>query len=142
MEDYFLCRHQCVNLRCVVIKSGIPMVLPRHSFPDPSLFFLSLFTSNLYAGTKCVSHTLICKQEPVICPYMSGYLNNKHWNTSLSRTCSLTCEDSLTWNELLVSEIEVSQRWALHHHSCKPPGSFRSWRWGRSCPREREVERV
>jgi hypothetical protein len=27
MKDYFLCRHQCVNLRCVVIKSGIPKVL-------------------------------------------------------------------------------------------------------------------
>jgi len=43
-----LCGQQRVNLRCITITRGIPKLLPRHSFPAPSLRVLSVFTCNLY----------------------------------------------------------------------------------------------
>jgi hypothetical protein len=43
-----LCRQQRANLRCITITRGIPKLLPRHSFPAPSLCLLSLFPCNLY----------------------------------------------------------------------------------------------
>ena len=43
-----LCRQQRANLRCITITRGSPKLLPRHSFPTPSLCFSSLFPWNLY----------------------------------------------------------------------------------------------
>jgi len=37
-----LCRQQRVNLRCITNTRGFPKLLPRHSFPAPSLCFLNI----------------------------------------------------------------------------------------------------
>jgi hypothetical protein len=51
-----LCRQQLSKLRCITITRGIPKLLPRHSFPAPSLCFLSLFTCNLYGPSVRPTH--------------------------------------------------------------------------------------